>query len=250
MIADSNYITARMLLNHTSEISREYGVFVNCDFPPGPESTKNTSENPRSVLLMDYFTAEDDWFDSMTDYNLLGYIIRYTTGRTWKEEVRERIIQKLSLEDTIILHDCETRLSTNCLRRYRSPTLHGEIVLETNMVGAAGGHALVTTSGDLAVFLDAVLAGQLFQNSETLNEMLDFVDTPWGMLPPEYGLGLQKIDSPSGELIGHADNRAGLTAAVFYLADYEITIVTVINTQDWDGFTKRLLFPSLDVLVQ
>ena len=50
--------------------------------------------------------------------------------------------------------------------------------VDPSMAGAAGGHALITTGGDLVRFLDALLAGRLFRRPETLRQMLTFAPAP------------------------------------------------------------------------
>lgn len=69
--------------------------------------------------------------------------------------------------------------------------------VNASVVGAAGGHTLITTAEDLARSLDAVLAGELFQKAGTLDEMLTFVDFskdhPLGAVVVGYGLGLGEM---------------------------------------------------------
>src|SRR5262249_20613633 len=82
--------------------------------------------------------------------------------------------------------------------------------IDSSMAGAAGGHALLTTTADLTRFLRALLAGKLFQRPETLREMRTFVPAadPTGRVG--YGLGLERYVLPGGvELVGHMGTTGG-----------------------------------------
>ena len=80
------------------------------------------------------------------------------------------------------------------------------------MAGTAGGSALVTTVGDLARFLNALLKGQLFHHRETLRQMLTFAPAPDVGGQVGYGLGIERRVLPGGvEAIGHLGGTAGYT---------------------------------------
>jgi D-alanyl-D-alanine carboxypeptidase len=92
----------------------------------------------------------------------------------------------------------------------------GKVVDATNvdpsMAGAAGGHALVTTAGDLVRFFDALLAGRLFRRRETLQAMTTFAPARDPGEPGQvgYGLGLFERVFPGGvETIDHLGGTGG-----------------------------------------
>jgi hypothetical protein len=123
--------------------------------------------------------------------------------------------------------------------------------VDPSMAGAAGGSALVTTAPDLARFLDAVLAGELFQKSGSLDEMLAFVDAPdEAGVPYWYGLGVERYVLPGGvEMIGHAGGTAGYASAVHYLPAQDITVGATMNIEDLGSFYLQLLLPALEMLI-
>jgi hypothetical protein len=123
-----------------------------------------------------------------------------------------------------------------------------------SVVGAAGGQSLVTNAEDLSRFVNALLAGDLFQEAGTLDEMLTFVDWPDGNpLSPYldgYGLGLAKADFGSGiEGVGHSgDTEGGYHAFVFHLPEQWLTISGGVNA--FDPAAGYLLIPRvLEILV-
>jgi len=131
--------------------------------------------------------------------------------------------------------------------------------VDPSMAGGGGGHALVTTAEDLSRFLDALLAGELFQDEGTLDEMMTFVDgpNPWGETPLpgidwekyKYGLGMEKLTlADGGELIGHAGSTAGYASFVYYLPSEDFIIEATINTMDLPSMLYQVLIPALNVL--
>lgn len=107
-------------------------------------------------------------------------IIEHATGSSWREEVRERIIKLLNLEDTRLPEPGDLSVSDNHAHGYvdMGGTQIDFTMIDSSMAGAAGGHVLITTTSDLARFLNAVWAGELFQNAGTLDAMLTFVEAP------------------------------------------------------------------------
>ncbi|HDZ27262.1 MAG TPA: class A beta-lactamase-related serine hydrolase, partial [Candidatus Aminicenantes bacterium] len=84
--SDSEQITVRMLLNHTSGIP---------DWITGAMIGKITA-NPQRIWEVDeyldaaaaqepYFPPGEGWRYSNTDYSLLGMVIERATGRSWRE---------------------------------------------------------------------------------------------------------------------------------------------------------------------
>jgi D-alanyl-D-alanine carboxypeptidase len=100
---DSGRITVRMLLNHSSGIPEWLT----------PAAVEQIGADPAKVWEVDEFldlaAAQPPSFApgagyhySNTDYNLLGLVIEEATGRSWREEVTERVIEPLQLENTLL----------------------------------------------------------------------------------------------------------------------------------------------------
>ena len=125
--------------------------------------------------------------------------------------------------------------------------------IDSSMAGAAGGHALVTTTTDLVRFLETVLTGDLFREVRTLDEMLTFVDMPAdansGGLAVGYGLGVRKAYLlPGGiEMLGHAGTTGGYQCFVYNLPVQGITLSGMMNKIPSDQM--QLLVPALEILV-
>jgi len=120
--------------------------------------------------------------------------------------------------------------------------------VDSSMAGAAGGHALLTSTADLSRFLRAVLAGRLFTHRSTLDEMRAFVPTPDEHGRVGYGLGLERYVLPGGvEVIGHMGTSAGYRAFMFRLPAQHIDLAMVTNEP---GDPSSVLFPALEVLTR
>jgi CubicO group peptidase (beta-lactamase class C family) len=256
--AHSDQITVRMLLNHTAGLP---------DFMDlaGPEIVADPGKVWEAEEFLDFAAEQEPWFApgeaqgySNTDYTLLGMVIEEATGRSWREEMRERIFEPLNLENTLLPEPDDTTIPGDHARGYAD--FGGGLVDATEMVnasvvGAPGGQSLVTTPEDLARFMTAALAGELFQKAATLEEMLTFVDWPDGNpLSPYltgYGLGLMQAAFGSGiEGVGHSgDTQGGYHAFVFHLPAQDMTISGAVNAYDYEAGFARLIPRALEVLV-
>ena len=68
----------------------------------------------------------------------------------------------------------------------------GRVDADSSLAGAAGGHALLTTTADLSRFLDGLLERRLFRHRRTLRQMRSFVAAPSPGGQVGYGLGLER----------------------------------------------------------
>jgi D-alanyl-D-alanine carboxypeptidase len=251
----SDQITVRMLLNHTSGIPEWLTDEVAAEIATNPTRIRAVDEYLGLAAAQEpYFPPGTGFTYSNTDYNLLGLAIEQSTGRSWREEVRERVVERLHLDDTLLPEPGDLSIPGSYAHGYVD--MGGNLVdmtgIDPSMAGAAGGHALVTTTTDLACFLDAVLAGKLFREARTLDEMLTFVDMPRdassGGLAVGYGLGVRKYLLAGGiEMVGHAGTTGGYQCFVYHLPVQGITIAGMMNSIPSDQM--QLIFPALEILV-
>ena len=265
--ADSEEITVRMLLNHTGGLPDFMGLAgpeIIGGALGGPDAEPNPDRIWTDEEFLDFASQMDPLFApgtgqgySNTDYLLLGILIEEATGRSWREEFRERIIEEVGLENTVLPDVDDRTIPGNHARGYADfggGVMDVTEIVNASVVGAAGGQSLITTPEDLARALDAVLAGDLFQDATTLDEMQTWVDWPDGnplsSYLTSYGLGLAKADLGGDvEGIGHGgDTEGGYSVFVFHLPDHDMTISGAVNSLDFlAGFS---LIPSaLEILL-
>ncbi len=253
--ADSDKITLRMLLNHTSGIPDWLTEAMMGEIFANPIRVWDVHEYLDVAAAQEpYFPPGEGWKYSNTDYNLLSLVIEQTTESSWREEVRERIVIPLNLESTRFPEPGDLSISDNHAHGYID--MDGKLIdftkIDSSMAGAAGGHALITTTADLARFLNAALAGELFQNTATLDEMLAFVDVPEGAgvsrYPVGYGLGIMKFLLPGNiEMLGHPGSTGGFESFVYHLPTQHLTVSGMMSSTGSDE--REVLTPTLELLV-
>ena len=257
--ANSDEITVRMLLSHTGGMPE----FLDLAMPHIVADLQRVWQDDE---WLDFAAAQEPLFApgeaqgySNTDYILLGLVIEQATGQTWREEVRERIFEPLKLENTLLPEPGDISSPPNQAHGYVD--LGAGLVdvtaagVDPSMASASGGQALITTTEDLDRFLKVLLAGELFQNAETLEEMQTFVPWPEGAFLSTwvkgYGLGLMKVVYPGGiEAIGHSGTSADFASFVYHLPDQGITISGAVNFPDFEAGFDPLMQRALDILVK
>jgi len=253
--SESSKITVRMLLNHTSGIPDWLTGALMGEIAADPQRIWKIDEYLEVAAAQEpSFSPGESWQYSNTNYNLLGLVIEQATGRSWREEIHERIIEPLSLENTQLPEPGDLSFSDNHAHGYVD--MGGRQMdftkIDSSMAGAAGGHALITTTSDLARFLNAVLAGELFQNAGTLDEMLEFTEVPVDVealkYAAGYGLGVMKFLLPGNvEMLGHAGTTGGFQSFVYYLPAQNITVSGIMNNTESNQY--QILLPALEILL-
>lgn len=225
-VAEAGHITLRMLLSHTAGVPEPIdGAFHDAVFQ---DPTKIWTLDDYLTLSAAHprpFAPGAGWSYSNMDYILAGEIVTRASGAPWRETVKRRVFDRAGLTHSSLPRpghaECE-----RCARGYEA--VAGELIdlteVDPSMAEAAGGCALVTTTADLARFLRALLAGELFDRPGTLAIMTSFVDAP---LPQQgqiqYGLGIAHFQFGALDLIGHYGGTAGYNG--FMLQDTATGVV-------------------------
>ena len=181
---------------------------------------------------------------SNTGYLLLGMVLEAATGETEADLLQERIFGPLAMENTIYLEDSP---EPGTIVSGYSTIDGGEQVDVTNwnavQAGAAG--AIASTVEDLALYSQALLAGELFNEEATLEEMLSLAPAD-GNPFAEYGLGVGSFGSPAVPNIGHAGGTPGFQTSWFYVPEAETTIIFFTNSSSCNaGYLPFMLQPEI-----
>lgn len=203
---DGTKITVRQLLGHSSGL-RDYMD----DLPLLKATTEQAFRRERfrtyrpeqlvglAMRQRPLFEPGSRFAYSNTNYVLAGMVIKRVTGKTWQQEVHERIIEPLGLKHTIIPGTSVYLPQPHINTYQRLGGRQVDMYMSTRAAGDADS-ALISTPGDVNTFLRALLGGRLLK-SEELDEMKKTVPaTPFGSLwhDPGYGLGLMKRRLPGG----------------------------------------------------
>jgi D-alanyl-D-alanine carboxypeptidase len=243
-------ITVRMLLNHTSGLGEYVDEALDRQIAADPQRRWKLSEFLERAAAQPRFGAPGERFAySNTNYNLLGLVLEHETGKPWRTVVRERVIDRLHLAHTSLPEPGRMPRARDVAHGYQ--VINGRLQdltdIDSSMAGAAGGHALLTTTQDLSRFLRGLLAGKLFQRPETLAQMRTFVSTPNENGRVGYGLGLERYVLPGNvEMVGHMGTTGGYRAFIFHLPAQGIDFA-MVTTAPTDPMP--VLAPALKTLL-
>ncbi len=232
-------MTVRMLLSHKTGIADFIIPDVMGEILTNPEKVWLNEEWLDIAAVQEpLFQPGANWAYSNTNYVLASLIIEEVTGQPWRVEVRERIFEPLNMENTLLPEPGDTSIPSNYAFGHLAGDLlgkSGEILLspqvDPSMAEAAGGSALLTTTGDLVRFMDGLMAGNLFQNDQTLAELLAFNDASDPIFSQVgYGLGMEIYKFPGGvDGFGHWGGAPGYMSVVIYLPAEDITLALSSN---------------------
>lgn len=243
-------ITVRMLLNHTSGIGNYADEHFDREVAADQHRRWTVGELLDRAAALPRIAPPGERFSySNANYNLLGQVLEQATGRPWRAVVRERVIARLNLTHTSLPRPGLVPRHRGIAHGYQE--VQGKVQdftdVDSSMAGAAGGHAMLTTAGDLSRFLHAVLAGRVFRHGQTAKEMQTFVaaQSPDGLTG--YGLGLERYLLPGGvEIVGHVGSSAGYRTFMFRLPAQRIDLTISMNGL---GDPSAVLFPALKLVL-
>jgi D-alanyl-D-alanine carboxypeptidase len=254
-IEKSDRITLRMLLSHRSGIPEwtTQAVHMRVAAEPGyiwttDEALELASQETRA------FEPGESFEYSNTNYTVIGLVLEQVAGKSWREQVRERVIERLGLEQTSLPEPGDTSTGGEYAHGYEmvENEMRDFSMVDPSMAGASGGNAMITNAEDLGRFLDALLAGELFADARSLIAMTTMAEggDPSG-LPHFYGLGLESYILPGGTtVIGHSGGAAGYSTMMFHIPARRTTIVASSNSGDFFGNALEVFLPAIDAVVE
>ncbi|MFI9201156.1 serine hydrolase domain-containing protein [Streptomyces sp. NPDC053048] len=240
---DGRRITVRQLLNHTSGLfdyldDEEYSrTYLEGDgylrhrydtLPPEKHVKVALSHKP-------LFDPGDRHSYSNTNYILAGLIVEKAGGRSYEDEVRDRIITPLGLKNTSnpgnSIH-LPRPSSRGYSKLFRSAPDRIDDVTEMNGSQGWADGDIISTAGDLNRFYSALLGGKLLPPKQ-LKAMKTTVAVP-GSSGMSYGLGLARIGTSCGTTLwGHSGGMTGWLSMAVTTADGRHQLAYNYNG-DWD----------------
>lgn len=221
-VPNSNEITVRQLLNHTSGVA-EYDFIL----------LEQAQANPTVLLrdwqpkeIVDLIAEEEPFFDPgeswqypNTNYTLAGMIIEAATGNNIASEMRSRIIDPLNLENTF--YGAGEEIPDGYVSGYLD--FDGDEILDdvsiTNLSWTGANSAIVSNTADLTQYAQALYGGDLLSETSQA-EMFTLVDTGRGY---DYGLGMMSFETPNlGTVVGHRGGTIGFNSNMWYSAEKEM----------------------------
>lgn len=225
-------ITIQQLLQHTSgaaDIFTDAAVrfYINLYF------NKKQIWNPEKLMNRYYkyrlnkdahFTPDSGYYYSDVNYFLLGLIIEKLSGQTLAQQFRTRIFEPLQMQNTYFEYYEPAKGNGKMAHSFLGKRNITK-TLNTSYDWAGGG--VVSTTSDLAIFLNGLFEHKLYKRSATLEAMTT-------MLPHTlksgrinyYGLGLYQYQFNGDIYYGHGGFWGSLIA---YCPSKKITFCGNIN---------------------
>jgi D-alanyl-D-alanine carboxypeptidase len=249
-IPDGNSITVRMLLGHTSGLS---GYGENPAFAAAFEREPRRVWAPRELVDAGvsnppYFPPGEGCKYSNTNYILLGIIVERVTGRTFEEELTDRITGPLGLRHTTMAKGAGLTGKYMHGHMYYGDGSGPEDLTEyadASVYWTAG--AMVSTVDDLRAWGRALATGQLLspdlrEAMTTAMHELPGMNEFFGY-PLLYGLGIMD----NGGWLGHSGMPIGYSSAMFYLPKQEAVMVVLFNLSSAEEPGMRLFMKAAKI---
>ncbi len=172
-----------------------------------------------------------DWSYANIGFEMLGLIIEQVTGQPWQEAVRERIFEPLGMDDTVLVEGVpgpELGLPSGYLGAPFAEDTNG---WNYSQGGAAGNG--VSTVDDMATFVKAYYSGELFDDAQTLDAVLQPA-APWYV---QWVDGFQYLHAGFDKhgFKGHGGGTPGFVSDAAYNPDLDTTTVAWVNSKEGMG---------------
>ncbi len=199
-------ITIRQLLQHKSGIADMFFDKFEA-FMEHWNNNRMEQWNPEKLFAYIYeqeinqlthFPPGEGFHYSDVNYFLLGLIIEQVSGTSLPKQIRKRILEPLAMSNTWFEYYEDPVGVQRIAHSFQGPE---DITLSGNTSFDWSGGGLVSTTKELAVFIEALMTGKLFKKPETLIRMMDIYKTGW---PFDYGLGLIEFTFNDIKYYGHS----------------------------------------------
>jgi D-alanyl-D-alanine carboxypeptidase len=162
--------------------------------------------------------------------------VEKATGQAFGDRLHQQILDPLGLEDTFF----------PATEAVPGGTVQGYHLLGDELVNVSAMHlsaqwaegGMVSNTHDLLRFADALFEGELL-SPESLQEMVTFVPSERPGIA--WGMGVSRMQTPAGNLIGMGGAGPGFVARLFRHPELNVTVVLLTNTNR-DDDTVDVLF--------
>lgn len=249
-------ITIRHLLTHTSGLpdfqmfeelvaNNREKVFTNSDIIPA-------LKNLNKPLL---FKAGESWSYSNSGYCLLALLIEKLSGMKFEDYIRQQIFIQAKMNDSYFETDPPKTSDANNTKTQVYPTLYAKELQTVNMPrwrGFTGNGGIITTTGDMLKFDQALYSGKLLKH-QSLDEAFrpmklnDGKNAKTDSLNSFYGLGWFIFEDESiGKIVWHGGGRLGIVTAFLRNITKKQTVVVFDNS--FNRQTYRIGLGAMNIL--
>ncbi|MGE5364563.1 MAG: serine hydrolase domain-containing protein [Bacteroidota bacterium] len=219
-IINAEIITIRQLLNHHSGIHNFTG---SADFMNWHAQKKSEKEIVTIIAEggSDFQPGSKAEY-SNSNYVLLSYILEHTYKDRYENIINEKIIGPLQLKHTRFGDRTIPQSYKTYSYTYEAGWQKEE---DTDLSIPMGAGAIISTAGDLALFIDALFSGKII-SEESLNAMKTQSDG--------YGMGLFKTYFSEKMSFHHNGRIDGFNSVFYYFPEEHIVFVMLSNAENYD----------------
>ena len=199
-----------------------------------------------TFLLEPEFQVDETFYYTNTNFLLAALIMESAGGNLWYEEVRNRVLDPLGLENTFI---APFEQPDNQELAHPFSIIDVELVDATTFLNQDGHFSLISSAGsiistaeDLAIFRRALHGGELLEESSYAEMTLNNSDEEWRA----YGLGIQQDYSFGESNWGHGGFYIYRSVS-YYFPECDYSIVTIQNDIRLDDVGLHLFDMLLDL---
>lgn len=160
---------------------------------------------------------------SNSNFNLLGYIVEDITKKSYAENISTRIAKKIGLKNTYYPLKINAANNEGYSHTFDGKKWDKTGEWSSDLAFSAG--ALSSTSGDLTLFMEALLEGRLVSKA-SVDQMKTMVDG--------YGMGLIIAPFDGRKFYGHTGGIENFRSAAAYNPDDKTAIAIIINGDNYD----------------
>jgi D-alanyl-D-alanine carboxypeptidase len=245
-LKNDEFITVRMLLNHTSGIPEftTNDFWNNISFPQ-PYREWQPGEVVDLVRNSTFVAPATVYSYCNTGYIVAGMIAEAAAGEPARQAMKRRFFTPLGMNDTELAPT--GTMTGDYFHGYwqRADSSGMEDVSTWNPSGAWTAGAIVTTAQDLLKWADGLFNGRVISFA-SLETMLTPVapSTNYGL-----GLGLQKAED-GRTFIFHGGSIPGYEAALLHHRPGNLTIIVLTNREDITKQSNDILNPLLQGMLK
>jgi D-alanyl-D-alanine carboxypeptidase len=163
------------------------------------------------------FNPDEKFEYSNTNFVLLGYIIEKITGKTYAEELKQRITSKIGLKDTFYGGKINSANDEAYSYTFNS---EWEQMPETDMSIPGGAGGIVSTPTDLVKFIEALFDGKLISQDN-----LEHMKT----IKNNYGMAMMQMPFDNKISYGHGGAIDGFLSMLGYFPEDKLAIAYISN---------------------
>ncbi|ACB52378.1 hypothetical protein cce_3030 [Crocosphaera subtropica ATCC 51142] len=245
-IPNAQEITIRQILQHTSGIA-DYLDILFTQAATNPTVFLRPWEPEQLMDLIDgaepVFEPGESWQYSNTNYILAGLIVEAATGNNIAQEIRNRILTPLNLENTFFAQ--EEAVPGGFVNGYWDFDSNGTLdnITPAGLSWAWTAGAMISNAQDLDTFARSLFKEDRLLEPETLEQMLAVIPTIDNNNYDSYGLGVGTLESAIRFWYAHRGQTLGYRSNMWYSPQDDLTYIELINGFSRDNLVRDILPP-------